>query len=45
MGCLHFEIEGQSCLLGSFDQGLMKYGQIDLLDRMTQNNVLVMISP
>ena len=49
MGCLHLEIEGQSCLLGSFDQGLMKNGQINLLERMTQKkarkNTLVVISP
>ena len=37
MGCLYLEIEGQSCLVGSVDQGLMKNRQIDLLDRMTQN--------
>ena len=36
MGCLYLEIEGQSCLVGSVDQGLMKNRQIDLLDRMTQ---------
>ena len=24
MSCLYVEIEGQSCLVGSFDQGLMK---------------------
>ena len=36
MGCLYLEIEGQSCLVGSFGQGLMKNRQIDLLDRMTQ---------
>ena len=36
MGCLYLEIEGQSCLVGSVDQGLMKNGRIYLLDRMTQ---------
>ena len=36
MGCLYLEIEGQSCLVGSVDQGLMKNRQIDLLDRRTQ---------
>ena len=36
MGCLYLEIERQSCLVGSVDQGLMKYRQIDQLDRMTQ---------
>ena len=35
MGCLYLEIEGQSCLVGSVDQGLMKNRQNDLLDRMT----------
>ena len=35
MGCLYLEIGGQSCLVGSVDQGLMKNRQIDLLDRMT----------
>ena len=34
MGCLYLEIEGQSCLVGSVDQGLMENRQIDLLDRM-----------
>ena len=34
MGCLYLEIEGQSCLVGSVDQGLMKNRQIDLLNRM-----------
>ena len=36
MGCLCIEIEGQSRLVGSVDQGLMKNRQIDLLNRMTQ---------
>ena len=36
MGCLYLEIEGQSCLVGSVDQGLMKNRQFDLLGRMTQ---------
>ena len=36
MGCLYLELEGQSRLVGSVDQGLMKNRQIDLLDRMTQ---------
>ena len=36
MGCLYFEIEGPSYLVGSVDQGLMKNRQIDLLDRMTK---------
>ena len=36
MGCLYLEIEGQSCLVGSVDQALIKNIQIDLLDRMTQ---------
>ena len=35
MGCLHVEIEGQSCFEVSVDQGLMTNRQIDLLDRMT----------
>ena len=35
MGCLWLEIEGQSCLVGSVDQGLMKKRKIDLLERMT----------
>ena len=34
-GCLYLEIEGQSCLVGSVDQGLMKKRQIDLLGRLT----------
>ena len=50
MGCLYLEIEGQSCLAGSVDQGLMKNRQIDLLDRMTKKrvrkkNILVIFSP
>ena len=36
MGCLYLDIEGQTCLVGSVDQGLMKNKQIDLLDRMTK---------
>ena len=36
MGCLNLEIEGQSCLVGSVNQGLKKNRQIDLLDRMTK---------
>ena len=36
MGCLYLDIEGQSYLVGSVDQGLVKNRQIDLLDRMTQ---------
>ena len=36
MGCLYLEVEGQPCLVGSVDQGLMKNRQVDLLDRMTQ---------
>ena len=36
MGCLYLEIEGQSCLVGNVDQGLMKNRQIDLLGRMTR---------
>ena len=35
MGCHYLEIEGQSCLVGSVDQGLMKNRRSDLLDRMT----------
>ena len=35
VGCLNLEIEGQSCLLGSVDQGVMKNRQCYLLDRMT----------
>ena len=34
MGCLYPEIEGQSCLVGSVDQGLHR--QIDLPGRMTK---------
>ena len=45
MGFLYLEIEGQPCLVGSVDRGLMKNRQIDLLDRMTQKrekkNILV----
>ena len=46
VGCLYLEIEGQSCLVGSVDEGLMKNGQVDLLDRTTQKrarkkNILV----
>ena len=36
MGCLYLEIKGQSCLVGSVDQGLMKNRQTDLFDRTTQ---------
>ena len=36
MDCLYLDIEGQSRLVGSVDQGSMKNRQIDLLDRMTQ---------
>ena len=36
MSCLYLEIEGQSCLVGSVDQGLMKIKLIDLLDRRIQ---------
>ena len=36
MGCLYLDIEGQSCLVSSADQGLMKSRQIDLLGRMPQ---------
>ena len=36
MVCLYLEIEGQSCLVGSVGQGLMKNRQTDLLGRMTQ---------
>ena len=36
MGFLYLMIEGQSCMVGSVDQGLMKNRQIDLLDRMTK---------
>ena len=36
MSCLYLEIEGQSCLVGSVDQGLTKNRQVDLLDRMTK---------
>ena len=36
MGCLYLEIGGQSCLVSSVDQGLMKNEQIDLLDHMAQ---------
>ena len=49
MGCLFLEIEGQSCSVGSVDQGLMKNRQLDLLDRITpeksqKKNVLVIFS-
>ena len=40
MGFLCREIEGQSCLEGSVDQGLMKNRQFDLLDRMTQKRAI-----
>ena len=36
MDCLYLEIEGQWCLVGSVDQGLVKRGLMDLLDRMTK---------
>ena len=36
MGCLCLEIEGESCLVGSVDQGLMKNRQSELLDRTTK---------
>ena len=36
MGCLYLEVQGQSCLVGSVDQGLMKNRLVDLLGRMTQ---------
>ena len=36
MGCLYPEIEGQSCLVGSVDRGLVKNRHIDLLDRITK---------
>ena len=49
MGCLYLEIEGQSCLVGSVDQGLMNIRHFDLLDRMTQKRarkiILVTFSP
>ena len=35
MGCLYLEIEGQSYLVGSVDQALMKNKQLGLLDRTT----------
>ena len=41
MGCLYLEIEGQSCLVGSVDQGLMKDRQNDLLDRMTKTRAKI----
>ena len=31
MDCLYLEVERQSCLVGSVDQGLMKYRLIGLL--------------
>ena len=40
MGGLHPEIEGQSCLVGSVDRGLVKSRQIDLLDRMTKKRAI-----
>ena len=36
MGCPYLKIEGQSCLVGSVDRGLMKNRQIDLWGRVTQ---------
>ena len=36
MRCLYLDAEGQSCWVGSVEQSLLKNGQIDLLDRMTQ---------
>ena len=38
MACRYLEIEGQSCLSRSADQGLMKKRQIDLLDGMTKRS-------
>ena len=49
MCCLYLEIEGQSCLVGSVDQGLVKNRQIDLFERMTtkraRKNVLTYFFP
>ena len=39
MDCLYLEVVEQSCLLDSVDQGVIKNGQIDLLDRMTKKRV------
>ena len=39
MDCLYLEVEGQSCLVGSVDQGLMKNRHVDLLDLMTPKRV------
>ena len=36
MSCLYLEIKGQSCLVGSVGQGLIKIRQIKLFGRMTQ---------
>ena len=41
MGCLYLEVEGQSCLLGNVDQGLMENRQTDLLDRMTKERARI----
>ena len=32
----YLQIEGQMCLVGSVDQGLIKNKQINMLDRMTK---------
>ena len=50
VGCLYIEIEGQSCLVGNVDQGLMENRQTDLLDRMTKERAgqiifLIVFSP
>ena len=50
MGCLYLEIEGQSCSVGSVDEGLMKIRQIVQLDRMTEKknqkkDVFSIVSP
>ena len=44
MDCLYLEIEDQSCLVGSVDQGLMKKRQTDLLDRMTKKRARKKVS-
>ena len=36
MGCLYLVIEGQPCLVGSVDRGLIENRSFELLDRMTK---------
>ena len=38
MGCLYLEIEGQSCFVGSVDQGLVKNRQFDPVGPTTKKD-------